>query len=189
MAFFGRQRTPAALAALYGAIVAQARDPLFYAEYGVPDTLDGRFDMIVLHLWLALRRLRATAELRAAGQSLFDAFCRDMDANLREMGVGDTRVPKRMRGFGEAFYGRAAAYDAALASPDPGELPAALRRNVYAGTAIADAQAARLAAFVRTAEAALRDQDPHAMAQGNVTFPGAAAVPAGDGVKGKEGRE
>ena len=104
------------IAALYGAIVAQARDPRFYEAYGVPDTVLGRFDLIVLHLALVLRRLReGDASARTLAQGLFDAFCRDMDHNLREMGVGDQGVPRQMRRVGEAFYGRAQAYDAALA--------------------------------------------------------------------------
>src|SRR5882724_9487190 len=79
--------------ALYGAIVAQARLPVFYAGFGVPDTIEGRFDMVVLHLVLVLRRLRQGPRSAALAQGLFDAFCRDMDHNLRELGVGDLSVP------------------------------------------------------------------------------------------------
>ena len=102
---------------LYGAIVAQARLPIFYLRYGVSDSVEGRFELIVLHLVLVLRRLAGAGERGAdLGQKLFDAFCRDLDGNLREMGVGDLAVPKRMRAFGEAYYGRQAAYLAALAA-------------------------------------------------------------------------
>src|SRR6202034_1850226 len=97
--------------ALYGMIVAQARSRVFYADYGVPDTVEGRFELIVLHLVLLLRRLGPGHRL---GQRVFDAFCRDLDDNLREMGVGDMAVPKHMRRFAEAFYGRQDAYIAAL---------------------------------------------------------------------------
>src|SRR5262245_47652746 len=93
----------ATIEALYGMIVAQARLPVFYADFGVPDTVNGRFDMILMHLWLVLRRLHAVGDT-ATAQGLFDHFCSDMDANLREMGVGDLTVPKRMTKFGEAFY-------------------------------------------------------------------------------------
>ncbi len=87
----------------------KARLPAFYTDFGVPDTVEGRFDMLVLHLVLLLRRLGQETELRRSfGQDLFDAFCRDLDANLREMGVGDLAVPKRMQRFAEAFYGRQA---------------------------------------------------------------------------------
>ena len=136
--------------AIYGMIVAQAREPLFYQAFSVPDTVDGRFDMVVLHLWLALRRLREVTGAAALSQALFDCFCSDMDANLREMGVGDLTVPKRMQKFGEAFYGRSAAYDAAV---DPLALRAALARNVL-NSADPD-RAAALAAYVETAAAAL----------------------------------
>src|SRR5262249_18838863 len=117
---FRRDPQAATIAALYGAIVAQARNPAFYLEYGVPDTPEGRFDMIVLHLALVCRRLgRAQgpdqAPARSVSQAVFDMFCRDMDHNLREMGVSDIGVPKKMRKLGEAFYGRLDAYDRALA--------------------------------------------------------------------------
>ena len=112
---------------LYGAIVAQARSPAFYRDYDVPDTMEGRFDLIVLHLVLLIERLGRDADAgRGIGQQLFDVFCRDLDANLREMGVGDLAVPKRMRAFGEAFYGRQAAYVAAFAAADGRELEKAL---------------------------------------------------------------
>ena len=101
--------------AIYGMIVTQAREPLFYRDLGVPDTVNGRFDLLVLHLWMVLRRLRAEGGA-ALCQALFDRFCEDMDANLREMAVGDLTVPKRMQAFGEAFYGRSAAYDLAIAN-------------------------------------------------------------------------
>ncbi len=110
-------------------IVAQARLPAFYERFGVPDTVNGRFDMVLLHLWLVLRRLRTGTEGTALAQALFDHFCSDMDDNLREMGVGDLSVPKRMVKFAEAFYGRTAAYDAALKA-DGSELAQALARNV-----------------------------------------------------------
>src|SRR5215208_2599562 len=105
------------IAALYGIIVAQARAPAFYQDYGVPDTIDGRFEMVVLHTVLVLRRLDAeSGPIRGMGQGLFDLFCGDMDGSLREMGVGDLGVPREMRRIGEAFYGRQAAYVAALAT-------------------------------------------------------------------------
>jgi cytochrome b pre-mRNA-processing protein 3 len=115
--------------AIYGMIVAQARAPVFYQTFQVPDTVDGRFDMLVLHLWLLLRRFRAFDRGGVVAQSLFDRFCSDMDANLREMGVGDLTVPKRMQKFGEAFYGRTAAYDLAFATGHDA-LADALARNI-----------------------------------------------------------
>ena len=130
------RRTPRedTIAVLYGAIVAQARQPAFYQLYGVPDTANGRLEMIVLHAVVLLSRLEAEGgPARRVGQALFDHFCADMDANLREMGVGDMAVPRKMKAIAEAFYGRKRAYEAAVAAPGPEELVAALARNVHPG--------------------------------------------------------
>jgi len=159
---------PGTIEAIYGMIVAQAREPLFYREFGVPDTVDGRFDMVLLHLWLVLRRLRTVEGGAGLSQALFDHFCSDMDANLREMGVGDLTVPKRMQKFGEAFYGRAAAYDAALAAgAEP--LAQALCKNVLDGRDIA--QARQLAAYAEAVIAALAELDDRAIAGGMWKLP------------------
>jgi cytochrome b pre-mRNA-processing protein 3 len=154
--------------AIYGMIVAQAREPLFYAGLGVPDTVNGRFDMVLLHLWMVLRRLRPVAGGAALSQALFDHFCADMDANLREMGVGDLTVPKRMQKFGEAFYGRVAAYDLAL---DAGteELAQALCKNILNGRGIE--QARQLAAYAGAVIAALAGLDDTAVSNASWQFP------------------
>jgi cytochrome b pre-mRNA-processing protein 3 len=160
---------------LYGAIVAQARSRVFYTSYGVPDTVHGRFDLIVLHLVLVLARLdREAASARGSGQKLFDLFCQDLDANLREMGVGDLAVPKRMRHFGEAFYGRRAAYLAALRSPDWRALEKALARNIFNG--VNGDGPRRLARYARVL---LREFEVHewsALSRGAVAFPKPEAV-------------
>jgi cytochrome b pre-mRNA-processing protein 3 len=158
--------------AIYGMIVAQAREPLFYAGLGVPDTVNGRFDMVLLHLWMVLRRLRPAAGGAALSQALFDHFCADMDANLREMGVGDLAVPKRMQKFGEAFYGRSAAYDAALNAPlDAGgeALAQAMCKNVLNGRDIE--QARQLAAYAKAVIAALAGLDDTAVSSASWQFP------------------
>ena len=165
-------RTPdPTIAGLYGAIVAQARDPRFYEAYAVPDTVLGRFDLIVLHLALLLRRLREDAAMRPLAQGLFDAFCRDMDHNLREMGISDPGVPREMQKVGEAFYGRAAAYDTALAERGNEALTHALARNVYAEASPPHVAAAQLAAYVRQAVEILDAQPMDELARGAVLFP------------------
>ena len=179
LAAFRRGSHDRSIHALYGAIVAQARLPTFYTSYGVPDTVQGRFELIVLHLVLLLRRLGRADEASQPigplageiGQGLFDSFCRDLDANLREMGVGDLAVPKKMRRFGEAFYGRLGAYRAALAAADERELEKALARNIFevAGT---DPRAARLARYVRAAARQLDAEDEAALSGGKLAFPG-----------------
>jgi len=167
---FRRNSQVRTIHALYGAIVAQARSVTFYADYRVPDTVEGRFDLIVLHLVLVLNRLgRRTDAGRGLGQDLFDAFCRDLDANLREMGVGDLAVPKRMRAFAEAFYGRQTAYLAALDAADRRAFEKALARNIFpAGD---DAGAAQLARYARAAVARLDAQDDGTLIRGEVVFP------------------
>jgi cytochrome b pre-mRNA-processing protein 3 len=160
------------IAGLYGTIVAQAREPAFYRGYGVPDTVNGRFEMIMLHLILVLGRLAAEPEpTRRLGQALFDHFCRDMDDSLREMGVGDLAVPRQMRRVGEAFYGRKATYEAALAATDDGTLTDALARIVYAGRTETPVDAQRLAAYVRAASHHLARQDATACSGATLDFP------------------
>src|ERR1700692_1118842 len=128
-------RGPDTISTLYGMIVAQARLPCFYRDYAVADTVNGRFDLIVLHLALVLNRLAQDGSLQPLGQGIFDRFCQDMDHNLREMGVGDLKVPQEVRRMGEAYYGRAPAYYAAVSTPDAGQaLVATVTRNIYGGS-------------------------------------------------------
>ncbi len=167
------------IARLYGAIVAQARAPAIYAEYGVPDTVAGRFELIVLHLCLFVGRVRGErAPIRALGQRVFDLFCRDMDHNLREMGIGDLAVPKHMQRVAEAFYGRAGAYDGALAGEGEEALAAALARNVFPDAAEPPAGARRLARYVRVARAELARQDGEAFVDGRLRFPDPKTISA-----------
>jgi cytochrome b pre-mRNA-processing protein 3 len=155
--------------AIYGMIVTQAREPLFYRDLGVPDTVNGRFDLLVLHLWMILRRLKSMEGASGTSQALFDRFCDDMDANLREMGVGDLTVPKRMQAFGEAFYGRTAAYDRALiAGQEP--LAQALCKNILNGQDIESARG--LARYVHVAIEAMAAQDEAAVPSAASSEPG-----------------
>jgi cytochrome b pre-mRNA-processing protein 3 len=159
--------------AIYGMIVTQAREPLFYRDLGVPDTVNGRFDLLVLHLWMVLHRLKSMEGAGELSQALFDHFCDDMDANLREMGVGDLTVPKRMREFGEAFYGRAAAYDLALtAGGEP--LAQALCKNILNGGQIEKAR--QLAFYTEAAIAVLSGLDDVTLQKGSWRFPSPARV-------------
>jgi cytochrome b pre-mRNA-processing protein 3 len=179
---FRRDPQGATITALYGAIVAQARVPAFYLAFGVPDTPEGRFDLLALHLALVCRRLgRAEgaeqAPARALSQGVFDMFCRDMDHNLREMGVGDLTVPKTMRKLGEAFYGRLAVYDRALGSADPAELAAALARNAQ-GPGAPAAAAQRLGAYARAAADRLEALPIAGLRNGKVSFPDPATMSA-----------
>jgi cytochrome b pre-mRNA-processing protein 3 len=158
-------RKPDVSQSLYEAIVAAARQQKFYAEWAVPDTVDGRFDMISLHLFLVLERLKAGGtDTQDVRQRLTNCFFLDMDRSLREMGVGDLSVGKKVRKMAEAFYGRVAAYSAAL---EPGgDVEAVLRRNVFPDAPQQDVTA--LAAWVKAARSHLATQDVMA---GGVNFP------------------
>ena len=171
---FRRRTRSDTISTLYGTIVAQARLACFYREYGVPDTLNGRFDLLVLHLTLVLDRLAEELQLRELGQALFDHFCADMDHNLREMGVGDLSVPRHMQRVGEAFYGRAQAYRAGLARDGERALVEALERNIY-GQANR-AAAPRLAAYIRETIGDLRVQPASQVLAGELKMPDPAAI-------------
>lgn len=119
---------------LYTAGVAAARDPFLFTEIGVPDTLDGRFDLIGVYAFLVIQRLKREPEPGPAlAQAVFDAMFSDMDVNLREMGVSDMSVGKRVRAMWEAFHGRAQAYSLAMQANDTAALEAALARNIWRG--------------------------------------------------------
>jgi cytochrome b pre-mRNA-processing protein 3 len=179
MMFHLFRRTPPShsIASLYGMIVAQARAAPFYRICRVPDTVNGRFEMVVLHTVLVVRRLESEPlPVRQIGQALFDRFCADMDGSLREMGIGDLAVPAKMRKIGEAFYGRQAAYEAALAAGDAAPLVAALKRNVFGAGAETQAPTAGLgaiglAAYVRAAAAQLASQSGEALSRAELSFP------------------
>jgi cytochrome b pre-mRNA-processing protein 3 len=175
---FRRQAPVADPYPLYAAAIAQARQPVFYARLGVPDTVDGRFDMVALHVFLVLQRLKAEPEAAAFAQALFDTMFADMDRNLREMGVGDLSVGKKVKAMAQALYGRIAAYEAGMAA-DEETLQAALRRNLYGtlkdGAAPAAADLAVMAAYLRASAAGLAGQGLAELQHGQVAF---AALPA-----------
>ncbi|WP_298725189.1 ubiquinol-cytochrome C chaperone family protein [uncultured Ferrovibrio sp.] len=158
--------------ALYNRIVAQARQPVFYSHLSVPDSLDGRFDMIVLHAILVMRRLGQIGEEgRKLSQALFDLLFADMDSSLREIGVGDLSVGKKVKAMGQAFYGRADAYEAALKAGTEEALTAALGRNLYGTQQPTPPAVSAMAAYMRQADAALAAQPPQELLAGNPTFP------------------
>jgi cytochrome b pre-mRNA-processing protein 3 len=156
---------------LYGAAVAAAREPFLYAGLGVPDTLDGRFDMVGLHAFLLIRRLRREpAPGPVLAQAVFDAMFSDMDVNLREMGVGDLSVGRKVRVMWEAFHGRAAAYGAAMTAGDMDSLDAALDRNVWRGKSPPEGSTRALRRLVLAQDAHLLTRDLGSLARGTVDF-------------------
>jgi len=168
---FGLFRKPphaAEVARLYGAIMAQWREVAFYQPpYGAPDTLEGRFEMLTLHAGLVLRRL---GELPAPGpelaQQLSNSIFAHLDDALREIGISDVGVPKKMKKLAGAFMGRGVAYANAL-QQDEAALAAALSRNVLAGTG----DGLALAHYVRTARALLESAPPEGFLRGEAAFP------------------
>lgn len=176
---------------LYAQIVAQARQRPFYSDFGVPDSLDGRFNMIVLHNFLLFNRLQSSNEAaHGLSQEIFDLFRLDMDHCLRELGVGDTTVPKRMKKMMEVFYGRSSGYKSALGAEDQlSELTDALFRNILSyneilfaveseaqpANANGESRAAALAAYVIACAGSLSTQDEAAILAGSLSFPDPAA--------------
>ena len=157
MGFFDlgqRRRTQEQADELYAKAVAQARQPVFYQAAEVPDTLDGRFDLLALHMFLLLHRL-GTEDNRRLSQALFDLMFADMDRSLREMGVGDMSVGKRVKDMARALYGRIDAYEPALA--DIGKLEQALARNLYAGAEVKPATLSAMARYVQSQVKALAE--------------------------------
>lgn len=170
--FFRRNDGRENIQRLYGAIVAYSRDPAFYTDFEVPDTIEGRFEMILVQAFLLFHRLKSEIEpRRELGQRVFDVFCTDMDANLREMGVGDLTVPKKMKRVAEAFYGRVNAYDAALEAADDDLLAQALLRNVYDSKEERAPLARALAFLVRGRVSALAAVPFETLAAGEMPLP------------------
>lgn len=174
----GASETTLAADAVYAKVVAAARRPEFYRDLGAPDTLPGRFELIVLHATLLNRRLARDPDPRAQAfaQEVFDAMFRALDANLREIGVGDISVPKRVKAMARSYYDGAKLYDAALDARDEAALAAALERIVYAGGASGEDHAKRLAAYAIRADAALSAQTAADLEADGPAYPEATEI-------------
>lgn len=154
--------------ALYAAIVPVARAPWLFAAGGTPDTREGRFDSFVLHVFLVLRRLKGQGpDADLLSQALFDHFFKDMDAALRELGVGDTTIGKKIKAMSEVFYGRAKAYGDALDAGDEGALRDALDRNLFAGVAADPTLLEAVVRYVVESDAALSEQPLESLLNGD----------------------
>ncbi len=167
---FRRHKHVEAAHSLYGAAVTRAREPAFYRHFGVPDTLDGRFEMICLHVFLILRRLKESEGGNgdnALSQAVFDLMFADMDQNLRELGVGDLSVGRRVKTMAQAFYGRVAAYERGLSVAEDDVLSEAVARNVYESAAPG---APALARYLRDSTAAMALVPAEALLRGEVRF-------------------
>ncbi|ODT62061.1 MAG: ubiquinol-cytochrome C reductase [Phenylobacterium sp. SCN 69-14] len=168
--FFRPRVTLAMGQKLYAGVVAQARTPALYELYGVPDTVEGRFELYTAHVFLLLDRLRGQGSRASeTSQALFDTYLGALDDALREMGVGDLSVGKKMRRLGEAFYGRVKSYEAAFAAlPQTDHLQALLTRTVYAQGGAENV--GKLADYVLKQRAALAEQKLDALLDGRAVW-------------------
>ena len=133
--FLGFKKYDNLVLSLYTSIVLQARTESFYSVYGIPDTLNGRFDLITLHMFIVLRRLKDLGDEGVkVSQDLFDIMFADMDKNMREMGVGDLSVGKKVKILATAFYGRIKSYDNGVAGLNEETLEGCLKRNLFLDT-------------------------------------------------------
>ena len=156
---------------LYVQIVAQARQPVFYSDWGVDDSVDGRFDVIVLHIFLLLSRLEQEGTnpiIEEFSRTVSEAFFSDMDRSLREMGSTDTGVSMRIKNMAQASYGRMKAYKDAAS--DETVMAEALRRNVYREREVKSEIVASLAAYMGRNHIALKAQSVDAIQKGIVRF-------------------
>ena len=178
---FHRSSTRGAAELAYQRVVEQARRPEFFTLFGVPDTLDGRFELICLHAFLYLHRLKGEPDAASVGQVFFDTMFSDFDRSLREIGTGDLSVGRQVTRMAEAFYGRIRAYEQGLEGGDAA-LTAALARNLY-GTAPINSDRAnsdqpapdcleRIADYVRREAARIAGEPAAALIAGDVVFGG-----------------
>jgi cytochrome b pre-mRNA-processing protein 3 len=165
-----RRQRRSAIHEAYRQIVERARDPLLFHAWGVPDTLDGRFEMLVLHAFLVLHRLKSEGEATAAfAQALFDWMFADLDGALREMGASDLGVGPRVKTMARGFYGRVAAYEKGLG--DEAALAAALGRNLFGTLGAAEERAlAEAVRYVRDQAQALARVPLERLLAGEVPF-------------------
>ena len=166
---FRREPVDIAASQSYIATVEQARQPGFYRDWRVPDSAIGRFDVIALHAFLLLHRLREEPAAKKFSEAYCGAIFDDMDRNLREMGVGDLSVGKQVRKLAEGFFGRAGAYETALSGGDDA-LHEVLRRNLYAEQGPDTETLSAVSDYIRRCVSALAEQDVEALTRGEIRF-------------------
>ncbi len=155
---------------LYASTVLAGRDPVFFSQWGVPDTAEGRFEALSMVAFLALRRLKAPPLPSSLGQAYFDIMFEDIDSNLREMGVGDISVGKKVKKLAESFYGRIKAYEAGLDANDDAALTVALQKFLFRGVAPSAETLAAACGYMRTQAQHLADQHDDQLSKGRISF-------------------
>lgn len=178
-----RNATRKAADLAYWRVVEQARQPVFFTDYRVPDTLDGRFELICLHAFLYLHRLRAEQpRANRLSQSFFDRMFADFDRSLREMGTGDLSVGKHVKRMARAFYGRILAYEEGLTGDDA-VLAAAVYRNIFGTVPGSAPTAGAMATYIRAAVRGLRNQPVTELLAGHISFEAPARLPVDAGLQ------
>lgn len=156
----------------YTRVVEQARQPVFYTRFGVPDTLDGRFELICLHAFLYLHRLKSELPQGSmVSQAFFDAMFADMDRGLREMGTGDLSVGRHIKRMAQGFYGRIRAYQEGLNDDDDAALRGAVARNILGTVGESAGAAPALVDYIRSAASRLARQSAAELLDGKIDFP------------------
>ncbi len=156
----------------YEVLTTMARQPVFYTDYDVPDTVMGRFELLSVMMILFFRRTRSsTTSGQELAQEIVDAFFEDIDYSIRELGIGDNSVPKRMKKLAGMFYGRLESYATAMDGNDRAALATALQRNIYPKGEQAAASMTALAGWMLTAEAHLAAVTEDQIATGSATLP------------------
>ena len=170
--FLRDEQLESAAATLYGGFAGQARQPIFYISFDVPDSVDGRFEMVALHAYLVFRRLKGQgAEIDRLTQATYDVMFKQMDLALHELGAADLGVGRRIKHMTESLNGRIQVYDEPLVGADDAALGDALRRNLYGTVEVSDAALAAMVAYTRAAATQLTGQNTAALAAGEITFP------------------
>ena len=171
-ALFSHKSTSAAARDLYIAVVKRMREPVFYEDFSVSDTLPGRFDLLMVHVFLLLHRLKTEGEAaKGLAQEIFDIMICDLDQNLREMGIGDEGVRHRIKDMSEGYHGRVVAYEQALGTGDAEtQLHAALHRNLYAALQVPDAHIAHIARYFLATRDHLANQPFAKLRRGDISF-------------------
>ena len=166
---FERRRLQHAADNLYGAIVAQARRPYFYSVLGVPDTVTGRFELLALHMFVFMERMRE-GPVEPITQAVTDTFFREQDLAMREMGVGDMKVPKHMHRLADDFYARSAQYRECIDAHDREGLTGVIAEGILDCDAT-DSRARALADYMSAALDLLSGQSEEAFRAGRIVFP------------------
>ncbi|MEM1364337.1 MAG: ubiquinol-cytochrome C chaperone family protein [Pseudomonadota bacterium] len=162
--------------AIYAELMEASRQPGFYADLGVPDTMTGRFDMLVLHVFLFNHRIRNSEALKGLGQEVFDNFFNDLDASLREVGIGDLTVPKRLKKMANSFYGQVQVYAEPVNNGAADELAEALARNMKEGEMEGGIKADTIARYMIAADRHLATVTDDEISRGIISFPALEAT-------------